>query len=146
MTVVRVSRLLALPPDLDGLAAAAEAEGFGMLATLVAEGFAPFAADGCALFGARDATGGLIGIGGVTRDPWAAALRLRRFYVRPEARGQGVGRDLAIAAIVEARRGTTDRLRLRAPPGAHAFWEAIGFVRIEDDLQATHAMVLGVPA
>lgn len=89
-----VARIRALPADLDDLAGAAAAEGFGMLGVLAREwvaGTQRFAMPEEALFAARDGAGVLLGIGGVTRDPWAPALRMRRFYVRPPARGRGSG-------------------------------------------------------
>lgn len=114
-----------------------------VLAEEWAAGTNRFAGEGEALFGAFGADAALVGIGGVTRDPWVAALRMRRFYVLPAARRDGAGRGLAAAALGHARRSEAGLLRLRAPADAFAFWERLGFVPIPGDPQATHAMVLG---
>nr|WP_255568640.1 GNAT family N-acetyltransferase [Neoroseomonas alba] len=103
-----------------------------------------FAAPGEALFAARDADGMLIGIGGITRDPFADALRMRRFYVLPGMRGTGTGRSLAMEAIARARAAGVGLIRLRAPEGAWRFWEALGFAPITGDAAATHRMTLHV--
>jgi GNAT superfamily N-acetyltransferase len=132
---MRVARIRALPPDLDDLAGAAAVEGFGMLGVLAAEwaaGTQRFALPEEALFATRDAAGVLLGMGGVTRDPWMAALRMRRFYVRPQARGSGVGRALVAAAIDHARGAGAGVVRLRAPAVAARFWEGCGFMPVDD--------------
>lgn len=141
----QVERLEALPPDLPDLAASAAAEDFRMLDVLArdwADGAARFDSPGEALFAARDDAGRLLGIGGTTRDPWADALRMRRFYVGPAARGLGVGRALALAAMDQARGAGVTVLRLRAPDSAFAFWQGLGFAPLQGDPQATHALVL----
>ncbi|BDG72780.1 GNAT family N-acetyltransferase [Roseomonas fluvialis] len=137
-----VARIRALPADLDDLAGAAAAEGFGMLGVLAREwvaGTQRFAMPEEALFAARDGAGVLLGIGGVTRDPWAPALRMRRFYVRPPARGRGIGRALVAAALDHARGAGAAMVRLRAPAAAARFWEGCGFRPI-DDPTATHGL------
>ncbi len=107
-----------------------------------AAGTLRFDAPGEALFAARDARGGLLGLGGITRDPYAAALRMRRFYVLPAARGAGTGRALALAALAHGRDAGVGVVRLRCPPGAARFWEALGFVPVAGDPEASHAMPL----
>jgi GNAT superfamily N-acetyltransferase len=142
--VTGVARIHAVPANLDDLASAAAAEGFGMLRVLAAEwasGEQRFAAPGEALFAARNHAGSLIGIGGVTRDPWVTALRMRRFHVRPEARGGGVGRALAGAALDHARGAGAVLVRLRAPAAAAGFWVGLGFVPVMDP-KATHSLRL----
>jgi GNAT superfamily N-acetyltransferase len=68
------------------------------------------------------------GIGGLTAEPRiAGALRMRRFYIHPSARGQGIGRMLADALIGRARQMTT-LLTVHSGTGdASAFWQALGF-------------------
>ncbi|CAH0206202.1 GNAT family N-acetyltransferase [Roseomonas sp. CECT 9278] len=141
MTAARILRLDALPPDVALLDAAARAEGFRMVGTLLAEGFAPFTAPGCALFAARDPVGSLLGIGGITRDPHGPGLRMRRFYVRPQARRGGLGRALAMAVLDHARASGASCIRLRAPASAAAFWEGCGFTPMRA-AQATHGLRL----
>ena len=71
----------------------------------------------------------LAGIGGMTiesADP--AALRMRRFYVRPAYRRHGFGRAIAEALMTQARHAT-NRLVLNAPTAqAVRFWLSLGFV------------------
>lgn len=55
-----------------------------------------------ALLVARDATGALVGSAAVKHLPDGAA-ELKRLYVRPAARGTGLGKRLAEAAVDRAR-------------------------------------------
>jgi GNAT superfamily N-acetyltransferase len=138
-----ILRVVALPEGLPELADLARAEGFRMLDVILrdwADGSMRFTGQGEALFAAHDAAGGLCGIGGITRDPWADALRMRRFYVAPRMRGAGIGAELAQAALAVAFRSGAGPVRLRAPASAFAFWERMGFTPLLGDPQATHAM------
>jgi putative acetyltransferase len=72
---------------------------------------------------------GCAGIRPLTDD----ACELKRLYVRPSARGRGLGRMLTEAAIAEARRIGYARMRLDTTPGmeaAQALYEELGFVEI----------------
>ena len=121
-----------LPDGLPALLADAAAEGVRNMA-LLADGWASgdqrFQGDGEALLGALLA-GELAGIGGLSIEPAAAepARRVRRFYVRPAFRRQGVARTLASALIQEAL-DQVDLLTCNAAasPAAVPFWEAQGF-------------------
>lgn len=147
-----VLRIHALPPDMDSLARAASAEGFGFVQRLMDEwdsGANRFDLPGEALFVAR-AGPMLIGVCGLNRDPYAKGAanngigRVRRLYVLPPFRRCGVGRDLTAAVLAAARR-TFARLRLRTNnPLAAAFYEAIGFAPI-DGADATHDRVVPHP-
>ena len=58
---------------------------------------------------------------------------LKRLYVRPRARGAGLGRTLTEAAVAEARRLEYARMRLDTVPGmevAQALYEQLGFHEI----------------
>ena len=123
-----------LPDGFPALLADAASEGVGHMARL-AEGWASgdqrFDEDGEVLLGALLA-GTLVGVGGLSVESAAPepARRVRRFYVRPAFRRQGVARALASALIQEA----LDQIDLltcnaAASPAAAPFWEAQGFSR-----------------
>ena len=127
MQVVRLQD--GLPGDFDRLRAAAAAEGWRHMDRLVAE-VAAGAPVFLALLAVREG-GALLGIGGLTEEPLpddgAPALRLRRLYVRPDARRRGVGRTLASALIQEGL-DSVRRLTVHTQDAqAEAFWRAQGF-------------------
>ncbi|KDA01037.1 GNAT family N-acetyltransferase [Hyphomonas oceanitis] len=131
-----------LPSSFGGLFAAAAEEGVRNM-DLLADGWRSgeqrFATDGEALFGAFDGAG-LVGVGGVTWDIGLTetAMRMRRFYVLPQAREFGVGRALAEVAMTHGfARAPLLTCNARATPLAAPFWETMGFWR-EDLPNITH--------
>lgn len=117
-----------LPESFVALRSAADAEGFRAMSRLAAEWATTPDMFTC-LLAAMDA-GGLAGIGGLTAEPEPTdepAMRMRRLYVRPDARRTGVGRTLANALLQEA----LDSVRLVTVHAgttlAPAFWTALGF-------------------
>ena len=82
-----------------------------------------------ALLIARDETGALVGSAAVKHLPDGAA-ELKRLYVRPAARGTGLGRRLAEAAIARARELGYAVIRLDTLPRmetARGIYASLGF-------------------
>lgn len=133
--MIQLIRIIDDPPDgFPALLADAASEGVGNMARLAdgwASGDQRFDGEGDVLLGALSA-GTLVGVGGLSVEPAAAepARRVRRFYVRPDVRRQGVGRALASALVQEAL-DQVDLLTCNAAasPAAAPFWEAQGFSR-----------------
>ena len=64
----------------------------------------------------------------------AATCEMKRLYVRPEARGTGIGEALARAVIDEARRLGYEAMRLDSLPfmeKAVQLYERLGFQKID---------------
>jgi GNAT superfamily N-acetyltransferase len=74
--------------------------------------------------------GVLAGVGVVCMEPntsYGPARRMRRFYVRPQFRGRGVGRTLA-TALMQQGWAAVPLLTVHAGrPEAARFWEHLGF-------------------
>jgi GNAT superfamily N-acetyltransferase len=130
----------ALPLGFNELRAEALAEGFRQVERLASDweaGRIRFDRDGEALLAAR-LKDVLVGIGGLTIEPVVpGASRMRRFYVRPAFRRNGVGRELvtALLAGVDGDRSIT----VNAGPASIAFWESLGF---DPDLRDGHTHIL----
>lgn len=143
-----VIRLAAFDPSATGfsaLLAESQAEGHRMLLRLAEtweSGANRFARAGEVIYGAwSDET--LVGICGRNIDPYdpgPRAGRVRHLYVAEQGRRDGVGR-LLISAIANGADAHFDYLNTNAPPGAFAFYEALGFVPV-DVPQVTHRLML----
>ncbi len=148
MTSINVERITSLPADLGlELLPAADAEGFAPLSWLVEEwraGKNRFDRQGEALYVVR-VEHRLLGVCGLNRDPYAkneSTGRLRRLYVHPEHRRQGIGSLLVRQALLEARE-QFDVVQLRTlDPHSAAFFVAIGFRMLEGDPAVTHRVDL----
>jgi len=134
-----------LPLGFDVLRAEAFAEGYRFVERLATEweaGTTRFAREGEALLCAH-IDGILAGIGGLTFDPvLSAAMRMRRFYVRPSFRNHGIGRKL-VEVLLESPRRDGKVTVVNAAPGSSAFWEAVGFM---PDPRAGHSHILCPPS
>jgi ribosomal protein S18 acetylase RimI-like enzyme len=98
--------------------------------------------DGVLILGAWQGTK-LLGIGGRTRCPNVkGALRMRRFFVAPEARRLGIARAIAQMLLTDANKHCElVTCNARASDAAPLFWEALGFDRSDLD-GLTHAFHL----
>ncbi len=79
---------------------------------------------------ARDTTGHAIGCGAIVLSTDYGELK--RMYVRPEARGQGVAKELLALLEAQARRSCATILRLETgpyQPAALALYTAAGYER-----------------
>jgi len=143
LTVRQTTRL---PDDFEILFQAAVEDGFRAIERLKADwesGANRFKAPGEAFFEARR-DGELVGVCGLNRDPFASEKgvgRLRRMFVMPQARREGVGRLLTAKALEHAL-AEFEVVRLRThSEQADKFYRALGFSPIDSD-DATHEFVL----
>ena len=125
------------------LLAECEAEGGAFLLRMRSEwedGVTRFDRPNEALFGAL-LGGRLVGVGGLTRDPWEPSLgRLRHLYVIRVERGRGVGGAL-VSRIIEAAKSGFAVVRLRSRD-AGSFYEGFGFDPSAGPHE-THRLVIG---
>lgn len=86
----------------------------------------------------------IVGMCGLNRDPYSGdegVGRLRHLYVVPEARRQGVGRQLVESCLGLAQ-ARFDRVRVRTfEAEAARLYEALGFERVEES-DTTHCHFL----
>ena len=85
----------------------------------------------------------LAGTAGRNVDPYDGnprAGRVRHLYVAGDERRHGVGRQLILAIVSEAR-NWFDYLNTNAPETAFAFYESLGFVRHKVE-HVTHRLML----
>jgi GNAT superfamily N-acetyltransferase len=131
--MIRVARITSLPAGIQRLrdeADRANVRNMGMLIDEWETGAERFDEPGEALFGAFDGDA-LIGVGGVTIEHGADAMRMRRLYVLADWRKRGAGRALAQLMMAKGLE-SADFLtcNARATPAAAKFWEAMGFAPV----------------
>ncbi|MDA3935703.1 MAG: GNAT family N-acetyltransferase [Actinomycetota bacterium] len=101
----------------------------------------PYAGSGGRLLLAKDGSGAVMGCIGI-RPLEGPACEIKRLYVRPEHRGSGVGRMLAIEALETARQLGYMEARLttlpESMPGALATYRSIGFVEVDPFYDHSH--------
>jgi len=122
-------------------------DGFGALDRLVddyRDGANRFELPGEILLSAW-ASDDLVGVCGLNVDPYTdrdQTGRIRRLYVRRDARRRGIGRAL-VAAVESAAQANFNLLRLRTDdPNSAAFYVAQGYAEV-DDPSASHEKALG---
>ena len=133
--------------ELEALVTESERDGWRFVRRLLDEwssGQNRFVQPGERLFGALSA-GELIGIGGLSRDPYEADTRIgrvRRMYVLRHWRRCGVGRRL-MEQIIETARETYGELRLRTESAEAArFYKGLGFQARREEPHFTHVLSL----
>jgi GNAT superfamily N-acetyltransferase len=138
-----ITRIAALPPEVETLEASAASEGFNFMTRLLAEwrsGTNRFDQPGECLLGAFEG-GRMVGMGGLTIDPYLPAGdvgRLRRLYVAPSMRRRGIGAAL-VDALLQHASGRFLLVRLTTDTEAGAdFYLRCGFSQVDDN-SATHA-------
>ncbi|MBX5163710.1 MULTISPECIES: GNAT family N-acetyltransferase [unclassified Rhizobium] len=125
-----------LPREIADLESEARQEGHLHISRVIAgwsAGDLRFERDGERLLGAYVGKA-LAGIGGLTIEPTlSGALRMRRFYIRPEIRRHGIGRMLALALLDHARAFCSIVTVHAGNADAAKFWQALGFQLYERD-------------
>jgi GNAT superfamily N-acetyltransferase len=140
-----IIHLASLPKDLSALELESLATGFGMVKRLRLaweDGSNRFDGEGEIFLGAFD-DGRLIGVGGLSRDPYlddARTGRVRHVYVLKDERRTGIGRRL-VGQILDHARTAFDRVRLSTAHAAE-FYEALGFAPTDEE-GATHRLEFG---
>jgi GNAT superfamily N-acetyltransferase len=133
LSTSRIERVNQLEPtELDELVSQSLEEGFQFVQRLRDEygsGVNRFDQPGEALLLAREASN-VIAVIGLNLDPHgqSGVMRVRRFYVLPEHRGQGLGQKMLLEVIELARVAKAAFLELHTDkPQAARFYERNGF-------------------
>ena len=134
--------------DVTKLVEESEAEGYRFLKRLVSQyedGTNTFNQEGEVLYGVWDQHDQLVAIGGLNRDPYSTKEgvgRLRRFYISPNARRQGIGTRL-LKEIIKYGQGNFKEIVVRIDSWmADAFYRANGFSADLGLPEATHGLTL----
>ena len=83
----------------------------------------------------------LVGVGGINRQTPTCG-RLRRFYVRRDWRGKGIGRALVGRILSFAALHYAEVVLHTESASADAFYRALGFSRVPDSNNPTHRIPL----
>jgi len=142
--VVSISQVSALPDGVSELALAARKEGYRFVDRLIAEfedGTNTFSQSGEALFEARmdDA---LVGVGGLNRDPYIDnpdVGRVRRLYVHPDFRREGVATLLMDAIELAAQHYFSELRLLTDTSGGASFYSRLGYAPVTNEKKVSHS-------
>src|SRR5271169_6580062 len=133
--MISIQKIQLPVPGMQRLRSEAKEEDYDFVETLVEEwesGRNRFDAPGETLMGALDEDL-LVGVGALSCDPFAGRPdmgRIRKVYLRPAWRNQGVGRRL-VSTLVDQARSHFSCVRLRAEnDGAARLYERLGFAPI----------------
>ncbi len=142
---MKIDRIELPAPGIELLQTDARSEGYQFIERLVTEwasGENRFDAPGEILCG-HIAQEGLVAVGGLNRDPFAGRPeigRIRRIYVRPAWRNQGLASAL-VTTLIDHARQSFRCVRLRAEnPNAARLYERLGFSAQADEPNATHIL------
>ena len=145
-----ITRVIDLSDEIRELAKIASADGHQNIETLINEfdsGVNRFNKPGEALFGAYDAAS-IIGIGGINIDPYCALPtvgRVRRLFIKPDARRSGVATAL-MRQIEETGRRYFSKLNLRTnSQTASRFYISLGYSTVEDEEKISHEKIFDTP-
>lgn len=120
--------------EIDQLAHAAQSEGIGNVRVAIDQwinGEQKFTHPGESLLVATQ-TDRVIAIGGLTVCPTVlGAFRVRRFYVHPQWRRQGIAARLATQLLSAAPPGVPITCNAGASAAAPPFWETLGFIPVD---------------
>ena len=132
--------------DVSKLVEESEAEGYRFLRRLVEQyedGTNTFDKPGEILYGVQNHKGRLIAIGGLNRDPYTdkeGIGRLRRFYISPEERREGIGTRLLNKIIEHGQEHFSEIVVRTDSSSADAFYRANGFSGDLGLPDATHSI------
>ncbi len=146
MDIIRVTDL---SEEIRELAKIASVGGYRNIETLVNEfdsGVNRFSTPGEALFGAYEATS-ILGIGGINIDPYyglATVARVRRLFVKPDARRRGVATALMLQ-IEEIGRKYFSKLQLFTnSETASRFYINLGYRAVKHREKISHEKLFTV--
>ncbi|MGU3471709.1 GNAT family N-acetyltransferase [Paenibacillus sp. D51F] len=144
---MRIGELTEFHPELLELARLAKKEGHRHMERLANDylnGANRFAEPGEMLLAAWEGTS-IIGIGGLNRDPYAECGRIgrvRRVYVRPEYRRNGVAKQL-MSALIAAAHKNYDKLTLYTEhEPAASLYRSLGFKESPEGGRNSHSLEL----
>ncbi len=144
-----IIRITDLSDGIRELAKIASADGHQNIETLVKEfdsGVNRFSKPGEALFGAYDATS-ILGIGGINIDPYyglPTVARVRRLFVKPDARRRGVATALMLQIEETGRRHFSGLQLLTNSRTASQFYLSLGYETVEHQEKVSHEKLFGV--
>lgn len=144
---MQIIKIEMLPDDFPDLLSDSLGEGYLHIQRMKQEwdaGFNRFSNPGEALYIAQagERCAGICGLNRQAIDDGIATARLRRLYVRPEYRRQGIGRQLVERALRDAcvHFQQVDLRTMTAP--AATFFESMGFQRVAGSETITHSIEL----